>query len=153
MKNKSVLLIAILSIIILFQNCSNDEIILNEDYIWVTDIYRYVNQKEICKDTTKWLNKEIKVKGYINREDFQLNKDHFSLFDIRNGSSIHVYAHIDTSLINKVNSSDVSSVCYIRGVLKEDPNIIIGIVSDFKTPDCNKIPAIYLYNIEDIYFK
>jgi hypothetical protein len=151
MKNKSVLLIAILSIIILFQNCSNDEIILNEDYIWVTDIYRYVNQKEICEDTTKWLNKEIKVKGYINREDFQLNKDHFSLFDIRNGSSIHVYAHIDTSLINKVNSSDVSSVCYIKGVLKVDPNI--GIVYDFKSPDCSVFPVIYLYNIEDIYFK
>jgi len=151
MKNKSVLLIAILSIITLFQNCSHDEIILNEDYIWVTDIYRYVNQKEICEDPTKWLNKEIKVKGYINREDFQLNKDHFSLFDIRNGSSIHVYAHIDTSLINKVNSSDVSSVCYIRGVLKVDPNI--GIVYDFKPPDCFVFPVIYLYNIEDIYFK
>ncbi|MDI6833634.1 MAG: hypothetical protein QMD02_07325 [Bacteroidales bacterium] len=151
MKNKSVLLIAILSIITLFQNCSHDEIILDEDYIWVTDIYRYVNQKEICENTTKWLNKEVKVKGYINREDFQLDTNRFCLFDIRNGSCIYVYAHIDTSLINKVNSSDVSSVCYIKGVLKVDPNI--GIVYDFKTPDCSVFPVIYLYNIEDIYFK
>ncbi len=147
MKIKSVLFIVILSIFTLSQSCSKEELKLNEDYINVSDLWRYVNQKGICEDATKWINKEVKVKGYINTNNF-------NLCDIRNGTNIQICIpdSIYSIIIDKVNSSNESSMCYIKGILRENPYIIIGLLDD-KPIKCSNIPAIYLYNIEDIYFK
>jgi len=157
MKNKNLLLITIMLVIMLVPSCSKDDLVLDQDYINVSDLCRYLNQKEICEDTTKWVNKEIKIKGYINRKNFQIGN--FHLYDIRNGLNVNIYISFpDTSsLIDKINSSDISSTCYIKGVLKQDPYIIIGLLNDLNTfnnnPDCYKVPAIFIYNEQDIFFK
>jgi len=138
MKIKSVLFIVILSIFTLSQSCSKEELKLNEDYITVSDLWRYVNQKGICEDATKWLNKEVKVKGHIDYNSFyelflnygyKLNS--FYLIDFRNETKILVCLNDDflcsnndtlvtsqdSAIINKILNSNETDMCYIKGIL------------------------------------
>ena len=152
MKNKSVLLIAILSIITLFQNCTNDEIILNEDYITVTDLISYCSNVP-CYKPVEWDGKEVKVKGHIEYYNFNLNFSYqsyslekFRLKDIRNGYFIEVYfSSNDTAIINKILSSNETDMCYIKGIVKSWEMITMY--------DCTLESKILINSTDDIYFE
>ena len=77
MKNKSVLFITILSIIILFHNCSKEEnLILNEEYITVSDLHQYCGTRHYfnrtkCNECSKKCDgKEVKIKGHFYSDGF-----------------------------------------------------------------------------------
>jgi hypothetical protein len=146
MKNKIVLFIAILSIITLFQNCSNDELILNEDYLTVSDIFLYCR----CKCNTETFpceDKEVKIKGHFYSDGFNnFNNDdiiEMPVTDIRNGYSIPIiFSSNDTAIINKILSSNETDICYIKGIVKPmqinsgftctlEAKIILNIADDF----------------------
>ena len=69
MKIKKVLFIAIISIITLSHSCSKDELILNEEYLTVSDVIRYCSNcgksyffsAKLNKMIAKCDNKEVKL--------------------------------------------------------------------------------------------
>ena len=145
MKNKSILLIAILSIITLFQNCSNDELILNEDYVTVSDLMKYCS-KTPCDKPVEWEGQEVKVKGHID-DNYMLLK----LKDIRNGYDIQI--SIDSScnilcidsIVKKILSNNKKNMCYIKGTLQSFENNT--------TFNCTVGCEILLHSADDIYFE
>jgi len=159
MKNKSVLFIAILSIITLFQNCSREEeLILNEDYITVSDLKYYcgcdkyiLDRGKIHDIIAKCDSQEVKIKGHL--VDFSSSfgssipsSDSLCsllLKDIRNGTSLEVgYDFHNQVITNKIALSNETDMCYIKGIIKvfnSNPSFI----------------SIYiiLNNEDDIYFE
>ncbi len=154
MKNKIVLFIAILSIITLFQNCSNDELILNEDYLTVSDIFLYCR----CKCNTETFpceDKEVKIKGHFYSDGFNnFNNDdiiEMPVTDIRNGYDIQISvdSSCDSSCIDtiakKILSNNKKNMCYIKGTLKSFENNTMF--------NCTVGCEILLHSPDDIYFE
>jgi len=130
MKNKSVLFITILSIIILFHNCSKEEnLILNEEYITVSDLHQYCGTRHYfnrtkCNECSKKCDgKEVKIKGHFYSDGFNNLSNNtmveLPLKDIRNGYSISInFNSNDTAIINKILLSNETDMCYIKGTVK-----------------------------------
>ncbi|MDI6833635.1 MAG: hypothetical protein QMD02_07330 [Bacteroidales bacterium] len=146
MKNKSVLFIAILSIITLFQNCSREEeLILNEDYITVTDLIKYCSKSPCYIKPVEWEGKEVKVKGHID-DNYMLLKD------IRNGNNIQISVHYlcDSSCTDSIFkkiilSNNKKNMCYVKGTLQS-----FEMSNMFNCTVCCKI---LLHSANDIYFE
>jgi hypothetical protein len=145
MKNKSVLLITIILVILLAPSCSRDDLVLDQDYVTVSDIVHYCHcdrSASIFFDTDvktiieQCNNKE--VKGHIDNEfhklflnyGYKLNS--FYLRDFRNGTEMLVclnddffYCSVidtlvtsqDSAIINKILNSNETDMCYIKGIL------------------------------------
>ena len=129
MKNKSVLLIAILLVILLAPNCSKDDLVLDQDYLTVSDVVHYCHcdrKTSIFFDTDvktiieQCNNKEVKVKGHIDYNafnegflnyGFKLNS--FYLRDFRNGTEMLVCLNDDffyCSVIDTLVTSQDSAI-------------------------------------------
>jgi len=147
MKNKIVLLITIIFVILLAPNCSKDDLVLDKDYVTVSDIVHYCHcdrsasiffDRDVRTIIKQCNNKEAKVKGHIDYNSFyelflnygyKLNS--FYLKDIRNRNSIciclndkFICSEIDTlvtsqdsAIINKILNSNETDMCYIKGIL------------------------------------
>ncbi|MDI6833636.1 MAG: hypothetical protein QMD02_07335 [Bacteroidales bacterium] len=174
MKNKIVLLITIISVILLTPNCSKDDLVLDQDYVTVSDLKHYCHcdrNTSIFFDTDvktiieQCNNKEVKVKGHIDNEfhklflnyGYKLNS--FYLRDIRNRNSIciclnddFICSYIDTivtsqdsAIINKILNSNETDMCYIKGILHS---------YELPMNTSSKIEInILINNADDIFFK
>jgi hypothetical protein len=145
MKNR-LLFIAILILITLSISCSKENIILNEEYLTVSDIFHYCNVP--CSEKIEWEGKEVKVKGHIHNYMLDNEKKVYCLIDIRNSNYIEIY--VDSSCIdavfNKITSSNIMNTCYITGTLQSFEMC----TTMFK---CDVGAIILLNSVNDIYFK
>ncbi len=151
MKNKSVLLIIIILVILLAPNCSKDDLVLDQDYVTVSDLTRYCRCK--CRETFPCENKKVKIKGHIDYYSFKTDFSYQSyslekirIQDIRNGYFIEIYfSSNDTAIINKILSSNETDMCYIKGIVKSwQMNTMF---------DCTLEAEILLHSADDIYFE
>lgn len=147
MKNKGLLFIAILFIITLVHSCSKDELMLNKDYITVSDLKCYCRDgktfiakthDEVNQLTELCDSQNVKVKGHINYNEFykqfssaEYGVCHFNLVDFRNGEETRVCINTnrfcnsedtlvspeDSVIINKIINSNETDMCYINGVI------------------------------------
>jgi hypothetical protein len=174
MKNKIVLLITIIIVILLAPNCSKDDLVLDQDYLTVSDLKCYcrdgktfifkprneVNQLiELCD------SQNVKVKGHINYNEFhkqfssaEYGLCYFILLDLRNGEGIRVcinadrfcncehttVSHEDSAIINKILNSNETDMCYINGVIMS--NLLL---TTAQTIDID----IAIKSADDIFFK
>lgn len=150
MKNKIVLLITIIIVILLAPNCSKDDLVLDKDYVTVSDLNCYCrNGKAFIFETNDEINQlfelcdsqNVKVKGHINYNEFheqfsyaEYGVCHFILVDFRNRAGIRVcinadhfcncehtsVSHEDSAIINKILNSNETDMCYINGVIISD---------------------------------
>lgn len=143
MKNKIVLLITIMLVILLAPNCSKDDLVLDKDYVTVSDLMKYCS-KSSCYKPVEWEGKEVKVKGHID-DNYMLLKD------IRNGYDIQISvdSSCDSSCIDtiakKILSNNKKNMCYIKGTLKS-----FEMETMFK---CTVGCEILLHSADDIYFE
>jgi len=143
MKNKIVLLITIIIVILLAPNCSKDDLVLDKDYVTVSDLMKYCS-KSSCYKPVEWEGKEVKVKGHID-DNYMLLKD------IRNGYDIpiSVDSSCDSSCIDsifkKILSNNKKNMCYIKGTLKS-----FEMHTMF---NCTVGCEILLHSADDIYFE
>jgi hypothetical protein len=137
MKNKIILLITIMLVILLAPNCSKDDLVLDQDYVTVSDLKCYCRdektfflkpQNEINKLIELCDNQNVKVKGHIA----EYGLCYFILLDLRNGEAIRVcinpdyfctcnptsFSHEDSAIINKILNSNKTDMCYINGVIR-----------------------------------
>ena len=147
MKNKIILLITILLVILLAPNCSKDDLVLDQDYVTVSDLMKYCS-KASCYKPVEWNGKEVKVKGHIHNYMLDNKKEKYWLIDIRNSNYIEIYVDsscIDT-IFNKITSSNnIMNMCYITGTLKS-----FEMETMFK---CTVGCEILLHSADDIYFE
>jgi hypothetical protein len=147
MKNKNLLLITIMLVIMLVPSCSRDDLVLDQDYVTVSDIVHYCHcdrlisiffDRDVNTIIEQCNNKEIKVKGHIDYNafnegflnyGFKLNS--FYLIDFRNETKILVCLNDDflcsnndtlvtsqdSAIINKILNSNETDMCYIKGIL------------------------------------
>jgi len=176
MKNKIVLLITIILVILLAPNCSKDDLVLDKDYVSVSDIVHYCHcdrNTSIFFDTDvktiieQCNNKEVKVKGHIDYSSFYklfLNYGYkingFYLMDFRNGTGMSVCINDDflcsnndtlvtsqdSAIINKILNSNETDMCYIKGILHSYDEPV-GWFSRMIITD------IRINNADDIFFK
>jgi hypothetical protein len=141
MKNKIVLLITIILVILLAPNCSKDDLVLDKDYLTVSDLKCYcecnkdfISAKKINEAEAKCQNKEIKVRGNIifpssnnniycgivSPVDSLDSLSCFILKDIRNnGMYVEVgYNYNNKVLKNKILNSNETDMCYIKGITR-----------------------------------
>ena len=147
----------ILSIIILFQSCAKDEhLILNEEYLTVSDISHYCSGS--CYETIDWEGKEVKVKGHIEYYQFNNNFsyqsysiNYFWLIDIRNNkiTTVNFFNISDLNdkklVVDKILSAKETDMFYITGTLQS--------IEKETMFTCNLGCKIILSNVNDIYFK
>ncbi|GAB4278109.1 MAG: hypothetical protein Kow0068_01620 [Marinilabiliales bacterium] len=144
MKSYRFYIMIILLIIIFNSNCSKDELILNDEYLKISDLTHYCDcdryifsRKKVQEAIARCDSMEIKVKGYIvntssDFEDIILFSDTFSIFtlkDIRNEKYIKVgFDYNNQDIKNKIHSSSETDMCYINGIIKsfnEPPNYVV----------------------------
>ena len=123
------IIILLFSIFVLISSCSKQDIELNKDYLWISDVLHYcncdknyVNRQKINQALEKCNNKVVKVKGVILSRNLSYQVNTFSLYDIRNGKNIEIYIDTTTTdpmaIIDKINVSNKSDICFITGELK-----------------------------------
>lgn len=156
MMNKLFVIIVVV-IILLLQNCSKDELVLNEEYITVSDFREYFRVK--CSEADIYEGKEIKIRGHINYPYFNSYFSSFKLVDIRNGREAHIYigdyivkpdTNLANSIINKILNSNPTDICFIKGIIHQcdecDGVHLLGFGG------CKTVPVVILNNPDNIFF-
>jgi len=116
----------ITGLLILFQlllSCTkqDENLILNEDFLFVADVLEYCQGP--CSEFLNWENNEILVKGYIPnvandsivQEYYDQGRFYFS--DIRNGMFMEIRVKEDTDAIFEIlNEIQKKDMVFIRGI-------------------------------------
>ncbi len=120
LKNINILLFVLL-FATLSCNKGDETLVLDEEYLSVSDISRYCTGS--CDVVSDWENRTALVKGYIKgaendslMQEFY-NKSLFYLEDIRSGLSIEVRITGDRDAIfSKLNTVRKTAMIYVKGV-------------------------------------